>query len=404
MYFMNGRLLVLVRQIMRKRTETDIYFRAREVTDEIVTSRGHERFNEFIDENQRAAELVANLGSEEHARQMFELTSALDPDADRRALLSKLHAARRHRSLRRALRLSVAAVVFVAVSLTGFLLLTDRTPATRSIDSIAPGGSKAVLTLADGTCVTIDDDVQREILEQNDIAVNVSNGQITYATDAATASTLYNTITIPRGGEYKLTLSDGTEIWVNSASTITYPVSFADGERRIVLSGEAYFEVSPDPDRPFTVESRGQLLTVLGTRFNIKAYEDEHIVTSTLVEGSVRVTLEGGGPQITLTPGMESLYDGRTDELVMRTANIESAISWKDGFINIEHNTLPQVLAKLSRWYDVDFRISDDVDTGFRFMGDIPRNGTLSSVVGMLERVSGTKFVLEGDVIEVHKR
>ncbi len=270
---------------------------------------------------------------------------------------------------------------------------------------VAPGGKKAVLTLADNTQVVLDDAGTGDIARQTGITVSkTTEGQLMYVVNdtdiPASKSMSYNTISTPKGGEYQVQLSDGTRVWLNSMSSIRFPVSFQGNERRVEIHGEAYFEVAHNPTLPFRVTSNHQIVEVLGTRFNINAYPDEPTTKTTLLQGAVRLVTENGKDSKVLKPGEQALTRAGDGRVEIRTADTEESVAWKNGYFIFADEELQSIMRKLERWYsiEVDYR---DIDPHLKFGGAISRGRNLSEVLELLELTDNVKFKMEGKKVTV---
>jgi len=253
----------------------------------------------------------------------------------------------------------------------------ERADTKDQIADIAPGGNKAILMLADGRTIN---------LSEAQAGIVVGDG-ITYA-DGSTllsgedAPSQIQQLTTPKGGTYQVTLPEGTKVWLNSASTLTYPNRFADDERVVEIAGEAYFEVAKNHQKPFKVISKDQQLTVLGTAFNISAYSDETEVKTTLVEGSVRVTSAASYPDAVLTVGQQSILSSAG--ITVDDVEVAPFIGWKDGYFLFNGTELRDAMKQLSRWYDVDVVYEGNIPKT-PFFGKISRNDTLAEVLEILK-------------------
>lgn len=273
-------------------------------------------------------------------------------------------------------------------------------------NDIQPGGHKAILTLADGTKILLDDSRNGIIVDQGGIKVHKnSNGIIEYtvsnlnnsaANESEVVQNIYNTIQTPVGGKYQLNLADGSKVWLNSASSLRFPVFFTDDTREVELKGEAYFEVSKDIHKKFSVRSRNQSVEVLGTHFNINAYSDEPSITTTLLEGEVRVTeLNSNNSQI-LKPGEQSKVDR---SIKIKRADTQAEVAWKEGYFYFKNADVETVMRQLGRWYGVTARY-EGVFPEKHFAGSISTNLTLLEVLEILEK-SNIHFRLEGKEVIV---
>ncbi|SFC19324.1 ferric-dicitrate binding protein FerR, regulates iron transport through sigma-19 [Parapedobacter composti] len=296
--------------------------------------------------------------------------------------------------------LQAAAVLLAVSGAVWFFWGRPPRPAETALamQDIAPGRNQATLSLADGSTVA---------LSERQTGIVVADG-ITYADGSAVVSEAPDssrptpqhagtlTLATPKGGTYRVTLSDGTTVWLNAASTLTYPSRFYGSERRVTVEGEAYFAVAEDPQRPFIVASRHQELAVVGTEFNINAYPDENTITTTLVTGKVSVSLNGaatGQPAQLLTPGKQSiLQQGRFSIQEVAT---DQYTAWRDGRFHFDGKTLPQVMRELSRWYNIKVAYEGRIPA-IEFYGGIRRNHNLATVMSLLE-TNGIRYRLTPD-------
>ena len=220
---------------------------------------------------------------------------------------------------------------------------------------------------------------------------------MTYASAGATSSeVLYNSISTPPGGQYAVTLSDGTKVWLNAASWIRFPTSFKEGSRRVEIGGEAYFEVAKDKSKPFLVSSGGMEVQVLGTHFDINAYSNEPTIRTTLLEGSVKVVK--GKSALVLAPGDQASVCGE-QVTVARNANLEEAVAWKNGFFEFNGADIQSVMRSLERWYDVKVVYEGEIPQ-VQASGSISRNN-MASVVMQVLQASGFHFRIEKNTIIV---
>ncbi|TDW97471.1 FecR family protein [Dinghuibacter silviterrae] len=267
---------------------------------------------------------------------------------------------------------------------------TVQTP-TAKVD-VLPGGNHATLTLAGGRTIVLDSAANGNLTAQGQSTiVKVANGQLAYVrgTNPDAGEPLYNTLATPIGGQYKITLPDGTLVWLNSASSIRYPTAFSGRERRVEITGEAYFEVKENTRMPFTVDVRGTSIQVLGTHFNVMAYADEASINTTLVEGKVRVL--SGKESVILRPGEQARTEGR---ITVGTVDTDRETAWTTGFFEFDQTDLPTLMRQLRRWYGVE-PIYQSNGNGRLFDGRINRNLTLSEVLHLLEG-NGIHFSIEG--------
>ncbi|MBO9152296.1 FecR family protein [Chitinophaga sp. GCM10012297] len=268
-------------------------------------------------------------------------------------------------------------------------------------NDVMPGGAKAVLTLSNGQQIVLDDAADGVLAQQGGTSISKqAGGQIVYdASGDASREILYNTMSTPKGGEYQLTLPDGTKAWLNAASSITYPTAFAGRERIVRVSGEVYLEVAKNKDKPFRVQAGDVQLEVLGTHFNVNAYGDDKTVSTTLLEGSVKVNAAGNSRVI--TPGQQAKVAQGGKMTVDANVNIAETMAWKNGRFVFEGASIETVMRQLSRWYDVEVKALENVDD--LFFVDVPRNKKISDVLKALELTGKVKFRIEGKTIMILK-
>ncbi len=274
-------------------------------------------------------------------------------------------------------------------------------------NDIAPGGNKATLTLADGSSIILDSASNGTISKQGNIKVQkLNNGLLAYSINAKQVTenyeAFYNTISTPRGGQYQVTLSDGTKVWLNAASSIRFPVVFTGTERKVVITGEAYFEVAKNKNMPFKVEANSSEIEVLGTHFNVNAYKDEASIKTTLLEGKVKVTV----PALSLNQSPKYLLPGQQADInkageisVMDNADTEEAVAWMHGHFQFESADLKSILRQIVRWYDVDVEYKGNVN--MHFTGQLTRNENVSKVFEKLALTGVVHFEIEGKKILV---
>ncbi len=302
-------------------------------------------------------------------------------------------------------KLSIAASVLLVITTSIFFFnnhLSDRDStklkvAQSSGNDIAPAGDKAILTLADGSTIVLDNTKNGILAEQANMKVQQSDGQIIYNRDEGSETstgnqTLYNTLSTSKGNQYSLVLADGSTVWLNALSSIRFPTSFNGKERKVEISGEAYFEVAKNPSKPFRVVANGSEVEVLGTHFNINAYADEPGVKTTLVEGLVKVRKDKAVQM--LSPGQQAVIEPGGEIKLSRNADITEILAWKDGYFLFNNTNLHQLMREIARWYDVDISVEGNVDDD-GFSGKIPRNVMLSKLLRILE-LNDVNFRMEG--------
>lgn len=300
-----------------------------------------------------------------------------------------------------------AAAVLIIIGLTTLLKPTSvkqTTPAFVAVQKpvikdIPPGTSKAILVLGDGSSVSLDSAAVSQLKEDDGTVIDKQYGKLVYNRVAnSTSPVLYNTLRIPRGAEYQLVLPDGSKVWMNAASSLKFPTRFTGPERKVFLSGEAYFEITKNAKMPFKVSTdEGIEIEVLGTHFNVKAYEDESDVKTTLTEGKVKISKDKN--TVTLAPSQQGLWKKKAQNLTVKEVDAEKEIAWKNGIIEFNDDDLPYIMRQLSRWYDVDISFEGAIPKG-GYNGAIPRKATLSEVMQIL-KIAGVKYWLDNKKLVV---
>jgi transmembrane sensor len=304
-------------------------------------------------------------------------------------------------------KIAVAATVMGLLLLSTFLLYnrnTSKETANAEVDKrrfkndVLPGGDKATLTLADGSTVVLDDAKNGTLAQQGSSKVIKVDGKLMY--DPANNNSkeiVYNTISTPNGGQYQLELPDGSLVWLNATSSIHFPTSFMGKERRVEVTGEAYFEVAKNRDMPFIVTVNGSEVQVLGTHFNVNAYSDEDNVKTTLLEGSVKFV---SGTNINmLRPGQQSQLASNGLIKVVSNVDVDEVVAWKNGMFDFDNAAIETVMRQLSRWYDVEIEYKGKTDD--QFIAEMRRNIKLSDALKALELTGKVKFEIQGKKIIV---
>jgi len=304
-------------------------------------------------------------------------------------------------------RFAVAAALLAAVAGAWFFLRTSKTheavaTAVPKAAAIKPGSNRAVLTLANGQQIVLDDAHNGVLGQQGKTRViKLDSGRLAYAdgggSTGGAAAILFNTIATPRGGQYQITLPDRTKVWLNAESSLRFPTAFTEKQRTVELTGEAYFEVAPNKDQPFLVKAGTTETRVLGTQFNVMAYGDEGPVKTTLLEGSVQMGL--GQANTLLTPGEQGQYDAEKGRMATRMVNTRQVTAWKDGYYFFDRTPVQNIMRQISRWYDVQVVYQGQAPHD-EIVGKIPRTADVSEVLHIMELI-GIRFRIEGRTITV---
>jgi len=303
--------------------------------------------------------------------------------------------------------LSAAASVLIILGIATYFYSPQRHQPGRqpntalALKDIGPGGNKAILTLANGDKVVLEDAKNGVISQQGNATVNKTDSGSLFYNDAASnaaGNTVYNILNTPYGGQYQLTLQDGTKVWLNAGSTLRFPTSFAEKERNVTLTGEAYFEVAKDKARPFLVtvntgSAAPMTVRVLGTHFNINAYPDEQHNIVTLLEGAVKV--DCGQANALLAPGNAAILNKTSGRINVKDGDTEAATAWKNGYFLFDNEKVESIMRQISRWYNVEISYQGDV-SGKAIGGSLSRSKNVSEVLNMLELTGTVHFKTEG--------
>lgn len=301
---------------------------------------------------------------------------------------------------------AAAILLIFCAGLYHFSRVEVQMPLTSMVHDIDPGGNKAVLTLANGKTINLSEAANGQLAEEGGISITkTAEGQLVYAYHeqghATRKNNLLNSISTPRGGQYRLELPDGTRVWINAVSSLKFPLAFSGlKERRVELSGEAYFEVAK-LKVPFIVVSDKQQVEVLGTHFNINAYKDEAHTKTTLLEGMVKVSSLDDKHEVTLKPGQESILN--PGELTIQQADMERNTDWKNGIFIFKNESLEEIMRKVARWYDVEISYALRAPKQETFSGTVSRYDKVQKVLRRLELTGEVNFKIEGRKITVSK-
>ncbi|MEQ2975602.1 MULTISPECIES: FecR family protein [Butyricimonas] len=319
-------------------------------------------------------------------------------EKDYQQFITKRQRTRKNRRIKTIIR--YAAILTLPLVAAGIFLLqkNDRQAIVSISEVIKPGEHKAVLITGGGERITLSDSTLSPIQEQNGMIVNVMNNKVFYTLPEDSLCTqespIFNTLQIPRGGEYFLTLADGTEVWLNAETEIRYPVQFTGNKRVVYLDGEAYFTVAPDKKKPFTVVSTHASVSVLGTQFNFRAYPDEQDVQTTLVSGSVIMQSEKYKQQIKLVPGEQGVLEKRSANLTKQEVNTYLYTAWKDGRFAFRDARLEDLFNILARWYDLSVFYQSPEAKDIRFTGDLNKTDDFKSILKIIEQNERVTFTV----------
>lgn len=290
------------------------------------------------------------------------------------------------------------AAVFVMVSSLSLLFFNQENTKQQVVavktkpvkNTIVPGSNNAILTLSNGNQISLNDKENGVLASQSGVIITKNkDGQLQYQIKADAPAGI-NTISTPRGGQYQLILVDGTKVWLNAASSITFPTQFNGSERKVEILGEAYFEVAKNANKPFKVKSKNQIIEVLGTHFNVNTYDDEVADKTTLLEGSVSISkVTNGKVQTTgskiLKPGQQASVSVNQSQIAVALADEDEAVAWKNGYFKFNKADIQSIMRQVSRWYNVDVEYKGEMNQDL-FVGKINRSEHVEEVLSILER------------------
>ena len=343
----------------------------------------------------------------EETLDIFMQMRAVDKAKGYRKIVEPVNRRARRRQFILLSRYAAVIVVIVVVGIIwGVRGRVDHAVPVIQVQEITPGEMKAKLILATGENVLLDTlFLRRTVMQEAGVTIQKANGVLTYEhsgkEDVHSVEVVYNTLEVPRGGEYDVVLEDGTRVWLNADSRLKYPVVFPGNERRVILEGEAYFEVAKDTNRPFWVETGVQSLRVLGTAFNVYAYPDEADIYTTLVHGSVAVSVEKQGNEQILVPGEQAVCHVDRGNFTVKKVDVQQVAAWKKGVFVFENQNLEQIMLKLARWYNVMVFFQNEGAKAIEFKGNLPKYSNFKSILQVIEKSSNVKFDVQGQTVVV---
>jgi len=262
---------------------------------------------------------------------------------------------------------------------------------------------KVLLTLSDGSVIPLDDTQNGKIGNQDGTIINKNNGEVIYnaASNSTSSATniSFNTITTPKGGKYQIILPDGSKVWLNSEASLHFPTDFRGDKRVVELTGEGYFEIEKNPKMPFFVKLNQMEIEVLGTHFNIMAYDNEASTKTTLLEGAIKMNFHGVSKN--LKPGEQAEFKHNSQNVIISKVDVEEAIAWKNGYFEFSNEDIKSIMRKLARRYDIDV-VFDQSKQNRYFTGEIPMDLTLPQAMNILNH-AGIKSKIDGKKIFINK-
>lgn len=350
--------------------------------------------------------LMEQLSDKREIEKGYHIYHLVDTTRPYREMQLRIEAKRRRKAVRAMsiaasimLPLMVACALWFMMPSQIFNRSRQPTVAQLSLEDIHPGQTAAKIDLPDGQTILLSDTASAHKVSSMIALAKKAK------TPNVTAEPEIISLDVPRGGEFKIMLEDSTEVWLNSESTLHYPEKFAEDERRVCVTGEAYFEVSKDAARPFIVESGGQVIKVYGTKFNVRGYSDEDAILTTLQTGKISVSkTDNLKAELYLYPGLQSRFDNASETVSIKPVNTDVVTSWRQGKFVFEDTPLSTIMRDLSRWYDFDYEFADPSLKHIVYMGSMDRDADIHKVISILEATGKVKITLEKNKIVVSKR
>ncbi|MEQ2910613.1 FecR family protein [Butyricimonas faecihominis] len=359
--------------------------------------------NEWRSVSPRHEELFQRMLSSEHVEKSISRFVKTEEEEERgwRQLQQK---ARSGRSVRKIKWFPYAAAIVLILSVGGVFYFSGDKEQTEILpiakNEVQVPGSRAVLILPDGRKVDLENEVLRSDLAQSDSLLLVSARSLKYRDiDSPDATEIFHTLEIPRGGEYLLTLSDGTMIYLNSESTLSFPVKFQGKERKVYLTGEAYFKVAKNTEHPFVVTAGELEVLVTGTTFGVRAYKDEKDIQTTLESGQVTVRVEG--KSVKLVPNKQVLFNKSTMGLEVRDVDVDLYLAWADGRLVYDNCPLEKILTDLGRWYNIDVFYSRDELRSYQFSLNMKKHEEFTQVLELIGKTGEVQFEIKDNTVIV---
>ena len=363
--------------------------------------------SEILSEDEKVCfeEWFKNPSHQKYFRELLKFRSgvmaySVKDKVDREKAWNKVRPVRKISRVRQVLKYAAILLLPLCVGLLLFTREQEKVQTVYVEPAVKPGGKLAVLTLSTGKQVELAGDVSAISEQGAEISTSTDN-ELVYkqVENRMPVNEVYNTITIPRGGEYKLVLADGTTVWLNSDSYIRFPVTFSGDKRQVELRGEAYFEVAKNMEKPFIVRINDYDICVTGTQFNVRDYSNESVVT-TLVEGSIQ--LERGKQIQKLVPGQQALLvNGRW---IIKEVDVTDFIGWREGAFNFKEVCLENIINELARWYDFDVYYQNAEVKNYHFTAWFRRNASIEEVIEVLEKTKKIQMRLDGKTLIVQKK
>ncbi|MCZ4695952.1 FecR family protein [Ancylomarina euxinus] len=385
---------------------------AKEIANKL-TEDEKEQLNLFLsDESQ--AHLIASARKSMVDQAKLNRYKAFDVEAARQKIEWKINFRKKNRRIRLMNFVRYAAIISLPIALAGWLIYTsvfvNGPQIAQAPIEIKPGGSKAMLYLSDGRAVDLERKNENHIKETDGSLILKDSTGLNYTIqpyEIKEAKIHENVVVTPAGGEYQLTLSDGTKVWMNALSEIRYPVKFSGNTRKVTVSGEVLFDVAKNKDKPFYVSVGDMDIRVLGTQFNVMAYPDEENIETTLIEGAVRLmgqNLDGSHSSVDLTPGHKADFNRATKSVDVKAVDTDVYTSWRDGKFVFQSEPLDDIMRKMERWYNVKVFFENQDLKDLRFSARLSRYGDIEDILYKMEQTTRVKFIIKDDHVIIRRR
>lgn len=393
-----------------EKTERDIYVAGLigKLLNGDISPDEHLWLKNWIDESEANQTLFNKLTDPDHLEKQLDYWNTIDNNSAWEKLQGKLVTTETSHRFKYSSLLKYAAAIVLLLTVS-FLIYRGNDKSPKKLvnkiaqESINPGSNHAVLILNDGQKVALKKHAKISLNEKDGTVVSNQNDVLTYKQSAGGADAeqklTYNTIMVPRGGEYQLILADGSKVWMNSESTLKYPTAFSGKDRKVYLTGEAYFEVAKNAAMPFIVKTNKAEVQVLGTHFNVMAYDDEANCKTTLLEGAVKV--QSASAVNVIRPGQQAVINNQGQQKITSDINIDEEIAWKNGFFIFKDAGIKGIMQQAARWYDLDVVYAGDIPE-IQFSGKMSRKVDFYGFVNIL-KYAGLHFNIKGKTVTITK-
>lgn len=382
-----------------------VFLISKEISEDITLQETQE-LSEWLSKHPDNSALYNRIRNSESLKQRNEEYQQIDIQAGWRLLASKMER-KKDREIKPRRVLYYAAAILVPLIILGGLswYFSNEKPEEKVVvlqaPKIEPGKPRAILVLDDGKYVALDSLNNQMITEKDGTLIEKNNQSLNYSGQSGNSkmTNIYNTIKIPRGGEYNLVLSDGTKVYLNSESQLRYPVQMAGNIREVELTGEGYFEVTKNDKSPFVVKTKGVSIEVLGTSFNVNAYDNTGEIVTTLVEGSVKLNLQGSSLTKTLKPAEQAVFDKNSGQTEISKVDVNLYTAWKDGHLIFYNNRLEDVMVILTRWYSAEVLFKNESIKDLRFSGSLDRYGDIKQILDIIGSTGKVNIEIKDNTI-----